>query len=57
MRVCAQVDAADERALLADLGKVLFLGRGLQQCHGVVAEDTGKDLEMGVRLGCIMENC
>lgn len=57
MRVCAQIDAADERALLADLGKVLLLRRGLQQRHGVVAEDTGKDLEMGVRLWCIMENC
>lgn len=42
--VCAQVDAADERALLADLQQVLFLGRGLQQRHGVVAEDAREDL-------------
>lgn len=39
--VCAQVDAAHERALLAELRKCLFLGRALEKDHGIVAEDTG----------------
>lgn len=47
MRICAQIDAADERALLPDLVYVLLLGSGLEQCHGVVAEDAGKDLYRG----------
>jgi hypothetical protein len=43
--VGAQVNTTDERALLADLGEVLLLGRRLEERHGVVAEDTRQDLE------------
>jgi hypothetical protein len=46
VRVCSQVDAADEGAVLPDLRERLLLRRGLEEDHGVVAEDTCQDLDV-----------
>ena len=42
--VVAQVDAAEEGALLANGAGVEFFGGGGEEDGGVVAEDTGEDL-------------
>lgn len=49
--VGAQVDAAEEGALFADGGELLFLGRRLHEDCCVVAEDAGQDLkDVSIRL-------
>lgn len=45
--VGAEMDAADERALLAELCEGLLLGRRLEERHCVVAQDTGQDHDYG----------
>ena len=42
--VTTEIDTAEERALLADGGKFLFLGRSLHEDCRIVAKDSSQDL-------------